>query len=158
MIIALHGDFATADMLCRDVGDLRDSIDGFFDARGWLRLGHQVDRLLRIITEPPILIGYSRGGAVIAMLSEKIEIRAAVLYESPVIDSGVGGNFPVLQIWNDQGFKFVGHRKAEALRAQQLWSGHQVTTLIGKGRHMRRRPLGHDWDCSLNDQIREWLS
>lgn len=156
MIIALHGDLATAEMLKRDVGDLSDSIDLFFDAGGWRKFGQQVDRLLRLITEPPTLIGYSRGGSVIALLSTRIEIRAAVLYESPVIDSeGVGGHFPVLQIWNDRGCKF-GRRREQALRAEQLWSGHKVTPLVGRGRHMRLRPLGHAWDCSLNSQIRKW--
>jgi hypothetical protein len=164
MIIALHGDFATAEMLRRDVGDLCDSIDLFFDARGWNRFHHQIDRLAGLIAqldEAPILIGYSRGGSAIAMLSECIDIRAVVIYESPVIDSdGVGGSFPVLQIWNDKGHRYGPNerRRGQAVVAEQIWSdSHPVTKLIGLGEHIRRNPIGHGWDTGLNQQIRDWL-
>lgn len=162
MIIALHGDLASAEMLRRDVGDLRNSIDLFFDARGWLRFERQCDKLLSVIQmlpEPPILIGYSRGGSVIAKLSNEVAIQAAVLYESPIIDSEtVGGSFPVLMIWNDHGAKY-GKRSDEALHSEQLWeASHPVNMLEGKGGHMKRRPLGHGWDVSLNAQIRDWLA
>jgi hypothetical protein len=165
MILALHGDFATADMLCRDMGDLRHSIDLFYDARGWTRFDHRIDKLLRIIekiTEPLILVGYSRGGSAIARLSELVEIAAAVVYESPVIDSeGVGGSFPVLQVWNDRGARFGSNelRRGQAIIAEQIWGErHDVTQLIGSGRHWQIRPPAHCWDCKLNDQIREWMS
>lgn len=161
MIIALHGDYATAEMLRRDVGDLRNSIDLFFDARGWLRFDAQYDKLLSVVKmlpSAPILIGYSRGGSVIARLSCEIEIAAAVLYESPIIDSGgVGGSFPCLMIWNDKGEKY-GRRSDEAEHSEAIWKeSHPVTKLQGKGGHMRRRPLGHAWDTSLNGQVRKWI-
>jgi pimeloyl-ACP methyl ester carboxylesterase len=163
-IIALHGDFATAEMLRNDVGDLRNSIDFFFDARGWKRFYYRIDRLAGLIAEldePPILIGYSRGGSAIALLSEYIDIRAAVVYESPVIDSeGVGGSFPVLQIWNDAGARFGenARRRGQAIIAEQIWSAsHPVTMLIGKGLHVKRNPIGHGWDTILNQQIRDWI-
>jgi len=164
MIIALHGDFATAKMFERDVGDLCNSIDLFFDARGWTRFHKRIDRLIGLITQlddPPILIGYSRGGSAIAALSELVEIRAAVVYESPVIDSeGVGGSFPVLQIWNHCGARYGMNemRRGQAIIAEQIWGeNHEVTQLIGKGGHIRKNPLGHAWDTSLNQQIRDWL-
>jgi pimeloyl-ACP methyl ester carboxylesterase len=164
MIIALHGDFATGEMLRHDVGDLRNSIDYFHEAKGWLRFNHQMDKLIRMLEEldePPILIGYSRGGSVIAALSEVIEIRAAVVYESPVIDSeGAGGAFPVLQIWNDRGARYGRNelRRGQAIIAEQIWQeNHPVTQIIGTGGHVRRNPLGHFWDVSLNQQIRDWI-
>lgn len=163
--IALHGDFATAEMLQRDVGDLASSIDGFFAAGGWVRFEHQFNKLLRLISElqePPILIGYSRGGSVIARLSELIEIKAAILYESPVLDSdGVGGTFPVLMLWNDCGVKFgrSAIRRGQAKISQEIWSAtHPVKELRGSGTHMGFRPPRHGWDVILNDQIREFLT
>lgn len=94
-------------MLKRDMGNLSPMVDLFWDANGWRRTDREIDRLeafIRTLDQPPILIGYSRGGSVIAALSERVELRAAVVYESPVIDSdGVGGAFPVLMCWNDEG-------------------------------------------------------
>ena len=85
-VIALHGDFASAQMLWRDVGDLALSIDLFWEAQGWRRASTEMQDLesyIRHLPEPPVLIGYSRGGSVIAALSERVELRAAVVYESP---------------------------------------------------------------------------
>lgn len=164
MIIALHGDLATPAMLERDVGDLASTVDLFFDARGWLRFDVQFEKLLnvvRMLPEPPIMIGYSRGGSAIAKLSEIVPLAAAVLYESPVIDSdGVGGSFPVLQIWNDQGAKYGRSklRQGQAKVAEEIWSSHPVTKLEGAGRHMTINPPAHGWDCGLNKQIADWIS
>jgi len=165
VIIALHGDFASADMLERDVGDLRTSVDLFFDAKGWLRFDKRIDQLIRIITQlddPPILIGYSRGESAIAALSELVEIKAAVGYEGAVLDSeGVGGTFPLLKIWNDRGARYGSNelRRGQAIISEQIWAEHHpVTQLIGSGTHIRRNPLGHFWDTSLNQQIRDWLA
>lgn len=164
MIIALHGDFATPTMLERDMGDLAPLVDIFFDAKGWHNFDCAMGRLtslVRSLPEPPIVIGYSRGGSAIARLSELVELRAAVLYESPVIDSeGVGGIFPVLQIWNDCGAKYGASklRRGQAKIAEQIWASHPVTQLQGVGRHMKVRPIGHGWDVGLNGKIREWLS
>lgn len=160
-IIALHGDFATPTMLQRDMGDLSELVDIFFDARKWLRFDAAMGRLTSLVqslSEPPIVIGYSRGGSAIARLSELVELRAAVVYESPVIDSeGVGGIFPVLQIWNDCGARIK--RPGQARVAEEIWSAsHPVTHLQGVGRHVKRDPLGHGWDVGLNEQIREWIT
>lgn len=161
MIIALHGDYATADMLKRDVGSLASMIDCFWDASGWRPAKREIgkiDRYIKSLKEPPILIGYSRGGSIIAMLSNKYPIRAAVLYESPVLDSfSVGGTFPVLQIWNDQGVMH-GKRRGQAIIAQEVWKrNHPVTELQGVGTHIKRDPIGHGWDVGLNDRIRDWI-
>ena len=163
-IIALHGDFATPAMLKRDMGDLAPLVDIFFDAKGWHNFDCAMARLTSLVQslpEPPIMIGYSRGGSAIARLSELVDLRAAVLYESPVIDSeGVGGSFPVLQIWNDCGAKYGASklRRGQAKIAEQIWASHPVTALQGVGRHMRVRPIGHGWDVGLNEQIRNWLA
>jgi len=165
VIIALHGDFASANMLERDVGDLRTIVDLFFEAKGWLRFHKRMDQLIGFITQlddPPTLIGYSRGASAIAALSELVELRSAVVYEGAVLDSeGVGGTFPVLQIWNDRGARYGSNemRRGQAIIAEQIWAEHHpVTQLIGKGGHIRRNPLGHAWDCSLNQEIRDWIN
>jgi hypothetical protein len=164
MIIALHGDYARAEMLERDMGDLSCSVDLFYDANGWIRFNKRLSKLLEMLTrlsEPPIMIGYSGGGAAIAVISRRIAMKAAVLYESPVLDSeGVGGTFPVLMIWNNHGAKFSrsATRRQQAIYSEEIWSqNHPVTNLMGTGGHIRRKPLGHYWDTSLNDQIRDWL-
>ncbi len=161
MIIALHGDFAKAEMLKRDMGNLSPIVDHFSDANGWRRTNREIDRLeayIRTLDQPPTLIGYSRGGSVVAALSERVELRAAVVYESPVLDSeGVGGAFPVLMCWNDCGV-MVGKRAGQARIAQQIWkASHPVTEIWGTGRHVRTRPVGHGWDCNINGGICEWL-
>ena len=162
MIIALHGDYANADMLKRDVGDFAPLVNCFWDASGWRPAKREIGKLERYIKslpEPPTLIGYSRGGSIIAMLSNKYPIRAAVLYESPVLDSfTVGGTFPVLQIWNDQGVMAMKRRAGQARVAQEVWKrNHPVETAWGVGTHIRRDPIGHGWDVGLNDRIRDWL-
>jgi pimeloyl-ACP methyl ester carboxylesterase len=161
MIIALHGDFAKPTMLERDMGNLSPLVDLFWDANGWRRTDREIDRLeafIRTLDQPPTLIGYSQGGSSIAALSERVELRAAVVYESPVLDSdGVGGSFPVLMIWNDEGV-MVGKRKCQAKRAQQIWkASHPVTEIWGVGRHVKFGPIGHGWDTNLNQQILAWL-
>jgi hypothetical protein len=163
-MIALHGDLATADMLRRDVGDMSQHIDIFFNARGWLRFDYQLNKLIAAIQEldsPPLLIGYSRGGSAIAAISERVELAAAIVYEAPVLDSAsTGGTFPVLQIWNDAGAKYGMNqwRRARAIEADEIWrKNHVVTEMTGTGKHMRRNPLGHDWDVTLNPLIVEWI-
>lgn len=85
-VIALHGDLATPAMLQRDVGDFASMVDIFFDARGWLRFDAAMGRLAGLVQslpQPPIVIGYSRGGSAIARLSELVPLTAAVLQNSP---------------------------------------------------------------------------
>jgi len=150
-------------MLKRDMGDFPLEV-AFFDAKRWLNFDAAMGRLVELVTslpEPPIMIGYSRGGSVIAKLSELVELRAAVLYESPVVDSeGVGGSFPVLMIWNNEGVKcsrFPARRK-QARRSEQLWAkSHPVTAIEGIGEHFTKRPPAHCWDQGLNQQIVDWI-
>ena len=73
-------------MLQRDVGDFASMVDIFFDARGWLRFDAAMGRLAGLVQslpQPPIVIGYSRGGSAIARLSELVPLTAAVLQNSP---------------------------------------------------------------------------
>jgi len=164
-IIALHGDFASPGMLERDVGDLASSLSiMFFDAEGWRKFQDATDRLLtliRALEEPPILIGYSRGGSVIALISKMVELRAAVLYESPVVNSyGAGGCFPVLQIWNNAGAKYSRFpaRRKQARLSDKIWKeNHPVTAIEGIGEHFTKRPPAHCWDQGLNQQIVDWI-
>ena len=162
-IIALHGDFATPGMLERDMGDFQLEV-AFFDAHRWLNFDAAMGRLITLVKslpEPPIMIGYSRGGSAIASLSEWVELRAAVLYESPVLNSeGVGGSFPVLQIWNNEGAKYSRFpaRRKQARRSEQLWEkNHPVTAIEGVGEHFTKRPPAHCWDQNLNQQIVDWI-
>lgn len=163
--IALSGDYATPEMLKRDMGDLACSVDIFFDSNGWKRFQEAIERLeslVRSLEHPPIVIGYSRGGSAIARLSELVELQAAVLYESPIVDSdGVGGSFPVLQIWNDAGAKYSRFpaRREQARHSEQAWAkNHPVTRLEGVGRHFTLRPPSHCWDIGLNQHISDWLA
>jgi len=163
-VIALHGDLATPAMLQRDVGDFAQSVDIFFDARGWLRFDAAMGRLTALVQSlpvPPIVVGYSRGGSAIARLSELVPLTAAVLYESPVLDSeGTGGNFPCLMIWNDQGAAYGPSklRRGQARISKEIWrADHLVKEIEGQGRHMRIRPAGHCWDCDLNNHIKTWI-
>jgi len=164
VIIALHGDFASPGMLKRDMGNVNPLDVVFFDGKGWINFSPAIGRLITLVKslpEPPVMIGYSRGGSVIAKLSELVELRAAVLYESPVVDSeGVGGSFPVLMIWNNEGVKcsrFPARRK-QARRSEQLWAkSHPVTAIEGIGEHFTKRPPAHCWDQGLNQQIVDWI-
>ena len=162
-IIALHGDFATPGMLKRDMGDFPLVAD-FFDARGWINFASAMGRLVSLVKslpEPPTVIGYSRGGSAIARLSELVELRSAVLYESPIVDSdGVGGSFPVLMVWNDAGAKYSRFpaRRKQVRRSEQLWAkSHPVTPIEGVGKHFTKRPPAHCWDQNLNQQIVDWI-
>lgn len=156
--IALHGDGGTGTMLSNDMGN-PDWVDRFPN--------YHPDSLVvvenLIIDRGPVnLIGFSRGGSEIAKLTTNPNIlphiKSAVLYESPVRDSSyVGGTFPVLMIWNTKGALL--HRTRTAIESMRLWQlNHNVTLLIGQGRHIQTNPLGHDWDESLNPIIKAWLA
>lgn len=163
-VIGLHGDRATPEMLRRDMGDLESILDCAFDAHGWKRYRRYFDKLvseIKSLQEPPLMLGYSRGVSVIAALSEIVELRGAILYEGAILNSwGVGGTFPVLQIWNDQGVRYGPNRRRREKAEESIvvWSRHHpVSTLIGVGRHFNTNPLGHAWDVQLNAQISEWI-
>lgn len=160
--IALHGDYATPEMLKRDMGD-PTWVDEYFDGRGWRYYGKSLDKLIQLVNQPTILVGYSRGCAAICDIANtplvSHWIEAAVIYEGPVTDSNCGGDFPVLQVWNNRGaLKRLG-RIDDCIQSMQCWSAtHQTTLMIGSGMHMRLKPPGHDWDRSLNNCIEDWIN
>lgn len=153
--IAFHGDFATPVMLAEDIGQ-GVPIDLWADTTR-LTPYRLLDRFRSVA-----LVGYSRGGALIADLSVECDnIRCAVLYESPLGMYGrVGGSFPVMIIWNDRG----RYERRKAQQMEEAWqaNGRSVTHLWGRGRHIRidrsmSPPIRHGWDRSLNPQIAEFL-
>lgn len=163
--IALHGDLATGDMLRRDMGD-PCWVDEYFDGQwGPGRFDRSVRELSSKIqgVGPCALVGYSRGASVIARLSigpVAELIRAAVVYEGPVIDSAsCGGCFPVLMIWNDDGA--VANRTKAAAASIIKWRvGRRLEIIEGHGKHVEKDEDGkhcHGWDKSLNVEIRDWL-
>lgn len=159
-VIALHGDYGWAEMLRIDMGDPH-WVTEYYDADKWSRSSYELhfSRLVDLVASANrcVLVGYSRGGEVIANLALHCAdcIAGAVLYESPVhpqIDA-VPGDFPVMLIWNDKGY--LRGRGDAAIESMQKWSvNHECKILIGQGRHLKSCPtLGHDWDQSLNDKI-----
>lgn len=153
--IAFHGDFATPAMLADDIGPGL-TIDWLVETKSCVH-----DSFLKNFRSIS-LIGYSRGGGLIADLSCMLmNIRCAVLYESPLGMYGrVGGSFPVLIIWNDRG----RYERRKAQQMEEAWAAHgrSVTHLWGRGRHVRvdrsmSPPIRHGWDQSLNPQIAEFL-
>lgn len=160
--IALHGDYGTPEMFRADMGD-PTWVDEYFDGKGWRYYGKSLDKLVETIKSPTILVGYSRGCAVIAELTRipmvSHWIRAAVIYEGPVNVPSCPGTFPVLQIWNNRGALKRPMRIDDCIYSMQCWSsGHPTTLMIGNGKHMQLNPPGHDWDRSLNNRIEDWIS
>ncbi|MEM9369275.1 MAG: hypothetical protein AAGD07_25115, partial [Planctomycetota bacterium] len=127
-VVAFHGDFASPDMLRRDAGD-PVWIDHFFD-------GHDIDEAIDFCGKfrQVVLVGYSRGGDVVAAVSQRMShIVAAVLYESPANYVPVG-RFPAMLIWNDRGRR----RTRAAQESNEKWKRNRETTeLSGSGRHSR---------------------
>lgn len=162
LVIALHGDYGTPEMLRIDMGDPA-WVDTYFDARGWRYYDKSIAKLVEQINKPVVLVGYSRGCQAIADLSANPLtaqwIRAAVIYEGPVGSAGCFGSFPVLQIWNNRGaLKRLG-RIDDCINSMQCWSAsHPTTLMVGSGMHMRLKPPGHDWDRSLNNRIEDWIN
>ena len=161
--IALHGDYASPDMLRRDMGNPA-WVDHYYDGRGWRDVDGRIELLTHFIRsqeEPVVLVGYSRGGDVVARLSNSIPhlIRAAVVYESPVSVDSCGGKFPALCVWNDRGSIRRLQRVDDVVKSLRLWSvGRRCEIMIGSGRHMDLMPPGHSWDRSLNSRIEDWLT
>ena len=161
--IALQGDFATPETLRRDVGDLASSIDVFWDTKRNLS---ELSEFIRGLPDAVNLMGYSRGSIVTHELIcggwvALRQVRRVVIYEGPTNSCRVvPGFFSVCICWNNQS-KPLRWRKREATELSWSWQ-HRITPLMGSGRHVRRvpggtPPLGHNWDWSLNDDIREFL-
>ena len=155
-LIALHGDFASGDILKRDMAHLSRWIDEFPD---W-----QMDNtwLTDYIDKNICLLGYSRGGAEIANLSYLDNLKGAVIYEGPNFRHYYPqGNFPILLGWNS-----LSRPLRDKLRdwTFESWSRHHlVTTFQGRGFHIRRcrgcrPPLGHNWDAAINPDIYHWMT
>ncbi len=147
-VVAFHGDFATPSMLRRDMGV--DWVDRYWDYKC-----DEVDSLRGY--EDLVLVAYSRGGATVGKLANTLNnIRAAVLYEAPLLDAkNPAGEFPVLLIWNSLSLRRF---TSEAFRSHSEWAlKHPVTQLRGRGFHIRLWPPGHGWDRKLNGEIRKWL-
>lgn len=162
---AFHGDFARPSDLAADAGHpfWIDSYPSYDRDVG------QLDSLVRQLRQHRdlVLIGYSRGGDMVAYLSTILtNIVAAVVYESPVQSvRRTGGTFPVLQIWNLHSRRRQTRAAKEAYAAWLGPSPHrQVDIFFGIGRHtrpvMRPRTLfrGHGWDTRLNPAIYQWIT
>lgn len=154
---AFHGDGARPSDLQSDMGD-PGWVDEYVDYRsnGWL------DRIRA--QESVVLIGYSRGGDVIASLSLQLRnILGVVLYESPLFSVAVpGGRFPALVIWNDNSPRASSKAAEEALAGWRA-GGRSVDVMVGRGRHTKPvwRPrtlfLGHGWDTAINHRVEKWI-
>ena len=147
-VVAFHGDFASPAMLRRDMGV--DWVDHYWDYRR-----DSID----VLSQPRglVLVAYSRGGSWVGKLANQLDnIRAAILYEAPLLDaSHPAGDFPVLMIWN----RFSLRRfTRQARRTKAEWSQqHSVSELQGRGFHIKFWPPGHGWDQQLNPQIQAWI-
>lgn len=156
-VVAFHGDFASGRILKRDMGN-PVWVNRYHDGLDLYKASKSL-----ISRTDNVLIGYSRGGSLIGHLSicQDIRIKAAVLYESPLIGiDEVGGTFPVL--WIKNAYRRKGWRKKEMDDTEKLWRAtHSVDTLVGQGSHVRFTmgcpPIGHAWDQQLNPAIEHWI-
>jgi dienelactone hydrolase len=147
-VVAFHGDFASPAMLRRDMGV--NWVDHYWD--------YKRDDC-ELLTQPRelVLVAFSRGGSLVGKLASRLDnIRAAILYEAPLLDaSQPAGDFPVLLIWN----RFSIRRfTPQARRSRLEWAAmHEVTEFQGRGFHIKFWPPGHGWDQRLNPRIEAWL-
>lgn len=166
VVVALHGDGGSGDTLRRDIGD-PNWIDLYPD---WKSPSWSLEKNIKVLSDQLIdlktnlvLIGYSSGGSVIARLTEKAEVRRAILcavvYESPVLSGNAPpGNFPVLMIWNKKGRLSRAIYSSAAIESMECWcENHPVRLLIGQGRHAKLLPPQHMWDQQLNSKIESWI-
>lgn len=160
--IAFHGDFSSAENFKRDAG--------IPEWTYWDWKDYSIRSISNLLDEPCVLVGYSRGGALIGQLSNFSEnIIGAVLYESPIIpvkemsNDFVSGDFPVLWIENDNGRRWQSNRFYREMEDSKLkWSvGRELSWVTGSGRHTKFvwgwPPIGHGWDQGLNVLIKNWL-
>jgi hypothetical protein len=161
--IAFHGDFSSAENFKRDTG--------IPEWTYWDWTKYSLRSISNLLDEPCVLVGYSRGGALIGQLSNfNDNIVGAVLYESPIIPvkelsrDYVGGDFPILWIENMNGRRWRRKRFYDEMEdSKQKWSfDREVIEVIGMGRHTKFvwgwPPIGHGWDQELNVLIRNWVS
>lgn len=155
-VIAFHGGYLTPAAMRRDMGN-PSWVDHYLDNDS----PEVVANVLRQL-DSVTLVGYSIGGSLIGYLSHLLDnIRAAVLYESPLIGlEAPAGAFPVLWIRNR--YESTPRREKEFASTKEAWKqNHLVTEITGRGRHITWLwgwpPFGHAWDTSLNDWIANWI-
>lgn len=144
---------------------LRRDINYNFTPTTYYPKGHDLETIADIIehiNDNLFLIGYSKGGDLIAQLTHTPilpRIKAAVLYEAPLFDDRIPlGDFPVISIWNDRGYRLYRRGEQEAHDTYWKWSeNHPVHGLWGQGKHFTLFPPAHGWDQSLNPKIMEIL-
>lgn len=147
-ILALHGDFANGSMIRRDIGHISLELI----TPDWKR--QPLSQLSKYSTLPNlVLAGYSKGAIVLPKLLQYLpNVIGIIAYEGPATCTHCQCTLPVIWITNSQG---VAHRprrrKKQMTKARSTWSN--ITPLQGIGRHIRTRPLGHNWNTSLNPKI-----
>ena len=159
--IAIHGALSNGNMLRQDIG--KPSWIDHYPTYKHVKHYDQIRELI-IECESVNLIGYSKGGSLIADLTNDEDIlpriKSAVLYESPVFNvAQCRGTFPVLMIWNNRGYITHPRRRLLALQSIALWQQtHTITFLLGNGPHFYLNPPRHGWDRELNPIIEQWLT
>lgn len=125
-VIAFHGDMLPfmngAQRLRDDMGN-PSYVDIYFR-------GHDIAEAVRMVMdcEQVYLIGYSRGGQVVAELASLLHSRiaGACVYEAPVKEHPKG-DFPVLQIWNQGSIR--RHTRAAEL-SRTAWQAGRTETYV----------------------------
>ena len=165
-VAAFPGDFARASDLRSDAGN-PGWIDGYFDYQrtGSIRSPYSVPCLDDLRRQASVvLVGYSRGGDLVAWLTTQLDnIAGVICYESPVHSVSVpSGEFPACLVWNRDSRKAASQAATDARFAWSM-TGRHLTVLFGRGGHtkpvMRPRTLfrGHGWDVELNDLLGSWV-
>lgn len=158
-VVAFHGQGGSAQWLKEDCGDI-PWIDHYFE-------GHDVDEAHKFCEQfhSLVLIGYSLGGQVAATVAMRLQdrMRAIMLYEAkplPKDVKSVPGDYPALILWNNRGK--VDRPAANRTDSQWVYSKHSVKYYFGEGQHLkvvrgRTPPVGHGWDCNMNQTIERSL-
>lgn len=156
LVVALHGDFASGDLLRRDMGD-PSWVNRFptWRSRSDIELP---------AGEPTVLIGYSSGADMVRrLLAESVfsgrrNVVAAIGYEPLTTEPLPVTSVPLLVIGNRLG----RWRWTPAGRLyRQRWIDAGAAVMTGRGTHVRATfawpPVAHAWDQSLNEAIRSWI-
>lgn len=166
-VAAFHGDFAQPQDLRDDAGN-PDWIDEYpsYERITGRTYPYLVSGMAELRSrERLVLVGYSRGGDVVAWLSTQLtNIVGAILYESPVLSvHQPGGNFPAALVWNRYSRKSHSVAAEDACYAWGMGGRHR-TLIWGDGKHTRRiwRPRtlfrAHGWDVELNPLLANWVA